>query len=218
MERIILVLGGARSGKSMFAERLAREMNSRFKPLRDIAYIATATATDDEFRRRIDVHRERRSGIYQTIEEPIGIAAALGGAFSSHGVFLLECITTWLGNLFFQRKDDPIEQVAATMIDDIAVRWGKDPASVNKEDDGFFERLLIAERGDYTYPIKELLKNHSEQDKFLIAVANELGQGIVPADAMTRNYRDIHGRIVQKLADIADYVFYLVAGVPIRLK
>jgi adenosylcobinamide kinase/adenosylcobinamide-phosphate guanylyltransferase len=94
--RLILILGGARSGKSALAESVAA--NSR----RSVAFIATATADDDEMRERIGRHRASRPGEWHTIEEPLDLAGALRQAYKLADVVLLDCITLWLGNMLLQ--------------------------------------------------------------------------------------------------------------------
>lgn len=97
MSRVTLVLGGARSGKSGFAESLGRERGG------PRTYIATAEPFDDEMRQRIARHREQRAGDgWQTVEAPLDPSAVLRGA---SGVVLLDCITVWLGNLMHLERD-----------------------------------------------------------------------------------------------------------------
>ncbi len=90
-----LIIGGARSGKSAYAERLAAASRKR------IVYIATAQAGDDEMKSRIAHHRERRDVDWITAEETI----ALGRAIEKHGepdtLILVDCLTVWLSNLLF---------------------------------------------------------------------------------------------------------------------
>lgn len=92
--RLILVLGGARSGKSELAEKLASQMGG------SVTYIATATVQDLEMAERVKLHLERRPASWHTVEEPVKILEVL-----KHGqqgdVYLLDCITLWLTNLLF---------------------------------------------------------------------------------------------------------------------
>src|SRR5256714_15564613 len=95
---LILILGGARSGKSAFAERLAANSG------RSVAFIATATADDDEMRERIARHRASRPREWHTLEEPLDLAGAVLQAYKLADVVLLDCITLWLGNMLIQRS------------------------------------------------------------------------------------------------------------------
>lgn len=97
MSRVTLVLGGARSGKSRFAEGLAREMSG------PKTYVATAEAFDEEMRQRIARHRQDRAGDgWLTVEAPLDPAAVILGA---EGLVLMDCVTVWLGNLMHHGKD-----------------------------------------------------------------------------------------------------------------
>ncbi len=89
---LTLILGGARSGKSRLAERLARQSG------RPVVYLATATAGDEDMGRRISAHRANRPADWRTIEEPIDLPAALGQV-SPNEVVLLDCLTLWVSNL-----------------------------------------------------------------------------------------------------------------------
>ena len=88
-----LILGGARSGKSALAERLAAESGL------DVVYIATATAGDAEMAERIAHHRSRRPAAWELVEEPLHLAAALRGAAASDRCLLVDCLTLWLNNV-----------------------------------------------------------------------------------------------------------------------
>ena len=97
MSRVRLILGGARSGKSRYAEGLAKAATGLK------TYIATAEAFDDEMRARIARHRiERADNGWQTIEIPLDLTAALRGA---SGFVLIDCVTLWLGNLMHHQHD-----------------------------------------------------------------------------------------------------------------
>jgi adenosylcobinamide kinase/adenosylcobinamide-phosphate guanylyltransferase len=101
-----LVLGGARSGKSLYAERLMRE--SGLTPL----YLATATAGDDEMGARITLHRERRGGDWLTIEEPLRLVDTLIAEARPGRAILVDCLTLWLSNLLFAERDLAVETAA----------------------------------------------------------------------------------------------------------
>lgn len=97
--RLVLVLGGARSGKSTFAERLA------IRSGRSVAYIATAMAIDEDMRDRIARHQAARPATWQTIEEPLQLAFAVERATKLADVLILDCMTVWLSNWLFSQSD-----------------------------------------------------------------------------------------------------------------
>ncbi len=185
--RLMLILGGARSGKSTFAERLA---NTSGKP---VAFIATATASDEDMRTRITHHRSSRPAEWTTIEEPLDLVSALQQAAPHADILLLDCITLWLSNWLARNgevnlDEDPTESVR-----------------LNKEALAEIERLLTT-------------LDTLAIDKTLLVVSNEVGLGIVPMYALSRAYRDILGRINQRLAQRAERVYLLIAGLAVDLK
>jgi adenosylcobinamide kinase/adenosylcobinamide-phosphate guanylyltransferase len=95
----VLVLGGARSGKTAFAERLA--MHAGERP----AYLATAEALDGEMRERVQTHQRQRHGRFATIEEPVRLSQTLLSAARSHDVILVDCLTLWITNLLGANQD-----------------------------------------------------------------------------------------------------------------
>jgi adenosylcobinamide kinase/adenosylcobinamide-phosphate guanylyltransferase len=94
-----LVLGGARSGKSAFAERLVAETQATR------IYLATATAGDDEMRDRIAHHRTQRGDGWRTIEEPLTLVETLAREDRGGNAILVDCLTLWLSNLMHASKD-----------------------------------------------------------------------------------------------------------------
>jgi len=90
-----LVFGGARSGKSAYAERLAAASG------KEVVYIATASAGDAEMSARIAQHRAQRPRHWHTVEEPIALAGALAAWRAPHRLVLVDCMTLWLSNLMF---------------------------------------------------------------------------------------------------------------------
>ncbi|UCG12353.1 MAG: bifunctional adenosylcobinamide kinase/adenosylcobinamide-phosphate guanylyltransferase, partial [Deltaproteobacteria bacterium] len=97
MKRITLVTGGSRSGKSKIALALAAPYGNK-------GFIATAEATDDEMRARIERHRRERDSSYLTVEEPVNLEMALKSLPEETEVAVVDCITVWLGNLFYREK------------------------------------------------------------------------------------------------------------------
>jgi adenosylcobinamide kinase/adenosylcobinamide-phosphate guanylyltransferase len=96
-----LILGGARSGKSRLAEKLAVQSGL------EVTYIATATANDKEMQRRIEQHRDRRPSHWGLVEEPFALAQVLG-LHAGHGrLLLVDCLTLWLSNLIC--REQPVE-------------------------------------------------------------------------------------------------------------
>ena len=96
---VTLVLGGTRSGKSMFAESLAQEGR------RQCVYVATAECVDDEMAGRIEIHRARRGNDWRTVETPIELAEAIRRESTSRVCLLVDCLTVWIGNLMHHGRD-----------------------------------------------------------------------------------------------------------------
>lgn len=106
-----LVLGGVRSGKSRLAERLARECG------RQVVYVATATAGDDEMRRRIDAHRARRPENWILVEEPLELGRTLRSLDQPGRCLLVDCITLWLTNLITHKDSSLLERERAALFE-----------------------------------------------------------------------------------------------------
>ena len=167
----MVLLGGARSGKSTYAETLARRHD------RAVTYVATAPRIDgdDDLEARIARHRADRPSTWATIEEEVDLAGALDRAGDSFVV--IDCLTTWTGNLQFHGRTEA-EVLAAA---DAAI-------------------AVAAARSGTT-----------------VVVGNEVGMGIVPADELSRWYRDLLGRVNQRWVAAADRALLLVAGRAIAL-
>ena len=191
--RLIVILGGARSGKSAFAERLAANSG------RSVAFIATATAGDDEMRERIARHRASRPKGWHTLEKPLDLARAVHRAVELADVLLLDCVTLWLGNVLLREsgrreKDEEAEVEFHTT-------------------GGLFDEVALKEIEALLSAVKLLGPN-----KTLIVVTNEVGLGIVPAYPLGRLYRDTLGYVNQRLAQAADRVYLMVAGMAVDIK
>lgn len=105
-----LILGGARSGKSTYAENLA--LSANLSPV----YIATAQAHDDEMRDRIDIHKTRRGQNWTTVEQPIALCEALQAHANATNVILVDCLTLWLSNLMMADKNIEDETIKLTTL------------------------------------------------------------------------------------------------------
>ncbi len=164
-----VILGGARSGKSALAVRLARASGL------PVTVVATATAGDAEMAERIARHRAARPPAWRVVEEPIALGAALRAECAADRLVIVDCLTLWLSNLLL--ADGPLESERA----------------------GFLDALPA-------FPGRVLL------------VANEVGLGIVPENALARRFRDEQGALNQAVAALCDRVTLVTAGLPIVLK
>lgn len=187
---MILILGGARSGKSSFAEQKAKVLQEQLST--EVLYIATAIAFDKDMKNRIKKHQDARPNSWHTLEQYKAFEElAELQDFKKSQVILLDCMTLMVSNLLL---DEPVD------FDKIS--W--------EEIDCIEERI--------TTQVKTLLKICKKCDKQLIIVANEVGLGIVPAYRLGSIFRDIAGRMNQFIAREADEVYLLTAGIPIALK
>lgn len=201
---VIFVTGGARSGKSGLAEKLARERadaaagpasaaptetgaqpaptEADAQPA--VTYIATAEAKDGEMRERIAEHRERRPAGWRTVEAPVNLADAVEEALADDGIVLVDCLTVYISNLLMSHGIASGERVKR---------------AVDRE----MDELVDVCRGG---------------NGRVILVSNEVGMGIVPDNMLARTFRDVAGRANQKLAAAADEVYLCVSGIPMRVK
>jgi len=165
----LLVLGGARSGKSRYAQHRAEQSAG------PLAFIATAQAFDAEMAARIARHQEDRDGRWHTIEAPFDLPCAIRQASKTHGAILVDCLTLWVSNLMLAERDiGDAADALATAVAACAVP--------------------------------------------LVLVANEVGLGIVPDNALARRFRDEAGRLNQQLAAEVAEVTFVAAGLPLTLK
>ena len=186
MGKIHLIVGGARSGKSTYAEKCAIESNQT------VTYIATALVTDENMERRIEKHKESRPSSWPTIEQYKHFGDLdQKAAFQASKVFLLDCLTIMMSNLMFDQDVD-YDQISPEALEQVEIRiWNE---------------------------VETLLRVMQSNDKELIIVSNEVGMGLVPSYLLGNYFRDISGRINQKVANIADEVTFVIVGQPLKLK
>jgi len=178
-----LIIGGARSGKSHFAQELA------LKSGEPALFVATAEAGDEEMRRRIEEHRKTRPTSWSTLEATSHIGSQIIDKIGRAQTVIVDCITLLINNILLQYSDETGEHIDAT------------PA----------EKAVIAE-------IDELVDCIEKIKADFIIVTNDVGLGLVPADSLSRLYRDLLGKANQMLAQRADEVYFMVAGVPLQIK
>lgn len=164
-----LVLGGARSGKTAFAEQAALRHGGV------LHYVATAMPREDaEFQARIARHQQTRSAAFHTLESPIALAASLAALNGPDQTVVVDCLTLWVTNC---------------LLDDC---WSEQ-----------HDALLAL-----------LPSLHSQ----VWLVSNEVGMGVVPMGALSRQFVDASGALHQDIAALADTVTLVTAGLPQRLK
>ncbi len=185
MGRLILVLGGARSGKSTFAQRRAGELGGE-----QVLFVATAGAGDEEMRQRIEKHRRERPAGWQTLEAPQDVGRAIAAHGGMAKVVLVDCLTLLVANRLVSAEDR------------------------EDREDPFAPEVEAA----VTAEVQELAACASRMSSDLIVVSNEVGMGLVPPYPMGRAYRDLLGQANQALAQKADEVYLLVAGIPLAIK
>ncbi|OQW73227.1 MAG: bifunctional adenosylcobinamide kinase/adenosylcobinamide-phosphate guanylyltransferase [Proteobacteria bacterium ST_bin11] len=172
---IELILGGARSGKSRYAEQQALASGL------PVVYVATAEAGDDEMLSRIQHHQQRRPQHWITVEEPMALADVISKYAGKQHCLLVDCLTLWLCNVLFDKQGNLQEQ------------------RYRQQADALYAALATG-------------------GQHVILVSNEVGLGVVAADAMTRRFVDEAGFLHQKLAQLSDKVVLLSAGLPQILK
>lgn len=112
MSHTIFITGGARSGKSAFAEKLAGELGS------PLCYLATAQVLDVEMDERVRMHLERRGSEWKTIEEPVQLSEVLAECDGQFHAVLVDCITLWLSNLLFKYEESG-EDIEVSILEDV---------------------------------------------------------------------------------------------------
>jgi adenosylcobinamide kinase/adenosylcobinamide-phosphate guanylyltransferase len=165
----LFVIGGARSGKSRYAQGRAEALDG------ELVFIATAQALDNEMAERIARHQSDRGRHWSTVEAPLELAEAIARHGGANRALLIDCLTLWTSNLML--GDHDVDAALAGLV--AALRNAAGP---------------------------------------IVLVANEVGLGIVPDNAMARKFRDHAGRVNQVIASTVSEVVLVAAGLPLKLK
>ncbi|NPA36985.1 MAG: bifunctional adenosylcobinamide kinase/adenosylcobinamide-phosphate guanylyltransferase [Chlorobi bacterium] len=169
MANIILITGGARSGKSGFAMKMAKQTSSR--PV----YLATARVWDDDFKERINRHKRERGGEWINIEEEKNLDKLI----LSGRTVVLDCITLWLTNIFHDNNYDMEKSLSEA---------------------------------------KMIWNTFVKSDFTIFVVSNEIGMGVHAADDAARKFTDLQGFFNQFIAAMAEDVYLMVSGIPVKIK
>jgi adenosylcobinamide kinase / adenosylcobinamide-phosphate guanylyltransferase len=181
--RVILLLGGARSGKSQYAQRLGEQSGQK------VLFVATAEAGDEDMRLRIEKHKQSRPAGWRTLEARDHIGSRIEDEIGEEQTVIIDCITLLVNNIFCRYDEKQFEEIS----------------------DSLLTQQVIDE-------MNELCACFQKVKADFIIVSNEVGLGLVPDNRMGRLYRDILGRANQILAAGSSEVYFMVAGIPLRVK
>lgn len=194
---LIYVTGGAKSGKSKFAEDLLLSLNNGKQ--KNI-YLATSLVFDEEMEIKVNLHKERREDKWITVESYKNFFKTLKSTFveiksQEETIFknniLVDCVTNMVSNIIFEN---------------ININWD----SPTKEELQQCDERVKKE-------LKELIEVSKNYENVVI-VSNELGMGIVPVTPLGRYFREIAGKMNQYVAQKADEVYFVVSGIPMKIK
>jgi len=185
MGKIIMVTGGARSGKSSFAEKKAAEFG------KEVLYIATSIAFDDEMKERVRKHRTQRPENWKTLECYKDFEKYLPQELEGVEAVIFDCLTLMVTNIMMEKSMD-WEGMSTDEINNVE-------AEVRRQ-------------------VSNLLEQAKKASQPFIFVTNELGMGVVPPTVLGRAIRDIAGRANQMLAEAADEVYLCISGLQLKIK
>ena len=193
---LIFVTGGAKSGKSKFAEEMLLKLNNGKQ--KNI-YLATSLVFDEEMKEKVRLHKKRRKDEWFTVETYKNFENELSNFFENNDKtknnMLVDCLTNMITNIIFENQN---------------IDW-----------DNFEKKLYIQTleklNKDVEHSVIELL-NVADQFENAIIVSNELGMGLVPSYPLGRYFREIAGKMNQIVAETADEVYLVVSGIPMKIK
>ena len=193
---LIFVTGGAKSGKSKFAEEMLLKLNNGKQ--KNI-YLATSLVFDEEMKEKVRLHKKRRKDEWFTVETYKNFENELSNFFENNDKIknnmLVDCLTNMITNIIFENQN---------------IDW-----------DNFEKKLYIQTleklNKDVEHSVIELL-NVADQFENAIIVSNELGMGLVPSYPLGRYFREIAGKMNQIVAEKADEVYLVVSGIQMKIK
>lgn len=232
MGRIILVTGGASSGKSDFAEKICIDSEKK------VLYIATNVPIegfeDEEMNRKKKRHIERREGRgWDTVEVFENIVDSISDMDFS--LAILDCVTMMVTNIMFSKgvngsmknhvgEYDVINSDLSGVYEvDYRDKSFYNSTDINDEN-GYMdfdidnEKFICMRESRIFDEIEALIDYFRSCDKELVLVTNENSMGVVPMDKMSRYFVELYGRVNQRISQKADEVYFVVSGIPMKIK
>ncbi|WP_314340191.1 bifunctional adenosylcobinamide kinase/adenosylcobinamide-phosphate guanylyltransferase [Leptotrichia wadei] len=193
---LIFVTGGAKSGKSKFAEEMLLKLNNGKQ--KNI-YLATSLIFDEEMKEKIRLHKKRRKNDWFTVETYKNFENELNNFFENNDKtknnMLVDCLTNMITNIIFENKNIDWDNFEKKM-------YIQTLEKLNKNVENSVNKLL----------------NVTNEFENVIIVSNELGMGLVPSYPVGRYFREIAGKMNQIVAEKADEVYFVVSGIPMKIK
>ena len=193
---LIFVTGGAKSGKSKFAEEILLKLNNGNQ--KNI-YLATSLVFDEEMKEKVRLHKKRRKNDWFTVETYKNFKNKLNNFFENNDKIknnlLVDCLTNMITNIIFENQN---------------IDW-------NNFEKKLYIQTLKKLNKNVENSVDELL-NFTNQFENTVIVSNELGMGLVPSYPLGRYFREIAGKMNQIVAEKADEVYFVVSGIPMKIK
>ena len=193
---LIFVTGGAKSGKSKFAEEMLLKLNNGNQ--KNI-YLATSLVFDEEMKEKVQLHKKRRKNDWFTVETYKNFEIELSNFFENNDKIknnmLVDCLTNMITNIIFENQN---------------IDW-------NNFEKKLYIQTLKKLNKNVKNSVDELL-NITNQFENTVIVSNELGMGLVPSYPLGRYFREIAGKMNQIVAEKADKVYFVVSGIPMKIK
>ena len=193
---LIFVTGGAKSGKSKFAEEILLKLNNGNQ--KNI-YLATSFVFDEEMKEKVQLHKKRRKNDWFTVETYKNFKNKLNNFFENNDKIknnlLVDCLTNMITNIIFENQN---------------IDW-------NNFEKKLYIQTLKKLNKNVKNSVDELL-NITNQFENTVIVSNELGMGLVPSYPLGRYFREIAGKMNQIVAEKADEVYFVVSGIPMKIK
>ncbi len=224
-KKFVLILGGARSGKSKFAQGLAQSLGEK------VLFVATGAPLDEEMALRIEVHKRKRPETWRTLEIGVNVGQSLQREMGDAEVVLLDCLTLLVSNvtlkpLSFGSSEGEVEDNYPCSLKASPSCHYEPFASCHSEGEKRPKNLARDRHSAAISKAEIQVMTELEQlidfiDKYkgtFIVVSNEVGLGLVPENKLGRVYRDLLGKANQFLAQRADEVYFMAAGIPAKIK
>lgn len=190
---IIYVTGGAKSGKSKFAEDLLLSLNDGKQKN---VYLATSVVFDEEMKKKVELHKARRKNNWITVESYKNFSQSLEEVMNENkknkkNNMLVDCLTNMISNIIFENEE---------------IDWEKPEKNQLEKCDENVEKEV--------QNLCEIFKNFEN----VVIVSNEVGMGLVPAYPLGRYFREIAGKMNQFVAEKADEAYFVVSGISMKIK